>query len=92
MNHAKRYLAESDERLREIAQRVGYKDEFYFSRIFKRRWACRRPNMPKFKALIAACSSIIGQLATECYSCGRALDAKWTRIITMRIIRRSSPA
>ena len=65
MNHAKRYLAESDERLREIAQRVGYKDEFYFSRIFKKKVGMSPSEYARnSRRLIAACSSsIIGQLA-----------------------------
>lgn len=36
MNWAKRFLSESDERLKDIALKVGYTDEFYFSRKFKK--------------------------------------------------------
>ena len=36
IKHAKRYLRESDFRVYEIAELVGYPDQFYFSRIFKR--------------------------------------------------------
>ncbi|MFS0917181.1 helix-turn-helix domain-containing protein [Brevibacillus sp. 179-C 1.1 NHS] len=36
MNHAKRLLRETNMRLRDIAKTVGYSDEFYFSRKFKK--------------------------------------------------------
>lgn len=36
MNWAKRYLSESNDRLKDIALKVGYSDEFYFSRKFKK--------------------------------------------------------
>ncbi|MDG0874091.1 ABC transporter substrate-binding protein [Paenibacillus thiaminolyticus] len=35
MRHAKRMMLQADARLRDIAQQVGYSDEFYFSRKFK---------------------------------------------------------
>lgn len=35
IRHAKRMMLQADARLREIAQQVGYSDEFYFSRKFK---------------------------------------------------------
>lgn len=37
ISRAKQYLQESDYLLREIAHKVGYSDEFYFSRKFKRK-------------------------------------------------------
>jgi AraC-like DNA-binding protein len=36
MNHAKRRLTESRDRIREIAEQVGYGDPLYFSRDFKK--------------------------------------------------------
>lgn len=81
MNHAKRYLAESDDRLRDIAQRVGYKDEFYFSRIFKKKVGISPSEYARnSRQLIAACSSsIIGQLvALNVIPAAAPLDAKWT--------------
>ena len=36
LQEAKRLMAQSDAKLREIAHRVGYADEFYFSRKFKK--------------------------------------------------------
>lgn len=39
INRAKRYLKESTYKLRDIALRVGYSDEYYFSRKFKRKSA-----------------------------------------------------
>ncbi|PZM63355.1 AraC family transcriptional regulator [Paenibacillus dendritiformis] len=35
IRHAKRMMLQADARLRDIAQQVGYSDEFYFSRKFK---------------------------------------------------------
>ncbi len=35
IRHAKRMMLQADARVREIAQQVGYSDEFYFSRKFK---------------------------------------------------------
>ncbi|MEC0201765.1 helix-turn-helix domain-containing protein [Paenibacillus lautus] len=81
MNHAKRYLAESDDRLRDIAQRVGYKDEFYFSRIFKKKVGMSPSEYARnSRQFIAACSSsIIGQLvALNVIPAAAPLDAKWT--------------
>lgn len=36
INQAKRYLSETGERIRVIAEQVGYRDPFYFSRDFKK--------------------------------------------------------
>lgn len=36
INRAKQFLEFSDSQLKDVAQKVGYPDEFYFSRIFKR--------------------------------------------------------
>ncbi|MBT2293337.1 AraC family transcriptional regulator [Paenibacillus albidus] len=81
INRAKRYLSESDERLRDIAHKVGYSDEFYFSRKFK-----KEVGMPpsaysrQTGAHIAACSpAMMGQLlALGIVPVAAPLDPKWT--------------
>lgn len=81
INYAKRYLAESDELIRDIAQKVGYKDEFYFSRIFKKKVGMSPSEYARnSRKLIAVCSSsIIGQLlALNVIPAAAPLDAKWT--------------
>lgn len=81
MNHAKRYLAESGERLRDIALKVGYKDEFYFSRKFKKEVGVSPSDFAKnARRHIAACSSaLIGQLlALDVMPVAAPLDPKWT--------------
>lgn len=81
INHAKRYLAESGERLRDIALKVGYKDEFYFSRKFKKEVGVSPSDFAKnAKRHIAACSSsVIGQLiALDVMPVAAPLDSKWT--------------
>ncbi|MDT2302956.1 AraC family transcriptional regulator [Paenibacillus larvae] len=42
VNSAKKLMVRSDARLRDIAHQVGYNDEFYFSRKFKKRLVCRQ--------------------------------------------------
>ncbi|MCP3773795.1 AraC family transcriptional regulator [Paenibacillus sp. MZ04-78.2] len=81
INRAKRYLMESEERLREIAQKVGYRDEFYFSRKFKKEVGVSPSDyVKKAKRQIAACSSsVTGQLlALNIMPAAAPLDAKWT--------------
>ncbi|MEJ9216760.1 helix-turn-helix domain-containing protein [Paenibacillus glucanolyticus] len=81
INHAKRHLVESDDRLRDIALKVGYKDEFYFSRKFKKKVGMSPTEYVRSsRQLIAACSSsIIGQLvALNVIPAAAPLDAKWT--------------
>lgn len=81
ISRAKQYLYESDYLLREIAQKVGYSDEFYFSRKFK-----KETGMPpsafvrQKKRRIAACSAaVMGQLlALDILPTAAPLDAKWT--------------
>lgn len=81
ISRAKQYLHESDYLLREIAQKVGYSDEFYFSRKFK-----KEIGMPpsafvrQKKRRIAACSAAAtGQLlALDIMPAAAPLDAKWT--------------
>ena len=36
MREARRLLVQTDEKIAEIARKVGYTDQFYFSRLFKR--------------------------------------------------------
>lgn len=36
MNHAKRMLISSDLTIKEIATKVGFENEFYFSNVFKK--------------------------------------------------------
>lgn len=81
INHAKRYLAESGARLRDIALKVGYKDEFYFSRKFKKEVGVSPTDFAKdARRHIAACSSsTIGQLlALDVMPVAAPLDPKWT--------------
>ncbi|AIQ53521.1 helix-turn-helix domain-containing protein [Paenibacillus sp. FSL R7-0331] len=81
ISRAKQYLQESGYLLREIAQKVGYSDEFYFSRKFK-----KEIGMPpsafarRQKRRIAACSAAAtGQLlALDIIPAAAPLDAKWT--------------
>ncbi|CAH0117699.1 HTH-type transcriptional activator Btr [Paenibacillus sp. CECT 9249] len=81
MNRAKRYLAETDERLREIAIKVGYRDEFYFSRKFKKEVGLAPSDYAKnFRRRIAANSpSMIGHLlALHVIPAAAPLHPKWT--------------
>ncbi|WP_139996790.1 helix-turn-helix domain-containing protein [Paenibacillus paridis] len=81
INRAKRYLIETEYRLREIAQKVGYSDEFYFSRKFKKEVGISPSAFVKHpRHRIAACSpSMIGQLlALNLIPIAAPLDSKWT--------------
>lgn len=81
INRAKRYLAESKERLRDIALKVGYSDEFYFSRKFKKEVGVSPSDFVKnSKKRIAACdSSVTGHLlALNVMPAAAPLDPKWT--------------
>lgn len=81
IRHAKRYLAESEERLRDIARKVGYKDEFYFSRKFKKEVGVAPSEFAKnTRKRVAACSpSAIGHLlALNIIPQIAPLDPKWT--------------
>jgi ABC-type Fe3+-hydroxamate transport system substrate-binding protein len=81
INRAKRYLTETDYRLREIAQRVGYSDEFYFSRKFKKEVGVSPSSFAaQPKQRVAACSpSTIGQLlALGVIPVAAPLNSKWT--------------
>jgi len=81
IKHAKRYMTESDELLRDIALKVGYSDEFYFSRIFKKVVGVPPSDYNKNKRQrIATCSSsVTGQLiALNIIPMSAPLDPKWT--------------
>lgn len=81
IQHAKRYLAESEERLRDIAKKVGYKDEFYFSRKFKKEVGVSPSEFAKnTRKRVAVCSpSAIGHLlALNIIPKIAPLDPKWT--------------
>ncbi|WP_305953869.1 AraC family transcriptional regulator [Paenibacillus sp. FSL A5-0031] len=81
INRAKRYLTESDLRLREIALKVGYSDEFYFSRKFKKEVGVSPSAFIKNpRRRIAAYSpAIMGQLlALNLIPAAAPLDSKWT--------------
>ncbi|AZS15132.1 helix-turn-helix domain-containing protein [Paenibacillus lutimineralis] len=81
IQHAKRYLAESEERLRDIAKKVGYKDEFYFSRKFKKEVGVSPSEFAKnTRKRVAVCSpSAIGHLlALNIIPKIAPIDPKWT--------------
>lgn len=81
INRAKRYLVESNGKLRDIAKKVGYNDEFYFSRKFKKEVGVSPSAFVKNpKRRIAAYSpSIIGQLlALDIIPLAAPLVPKWT--------------
>ncbi|MNH91195.1 HTH-type transcriptional activator Btr [compost metagenome] len=81
INRAKRFLQDSDERLRDIALKVGYSDEFYFSRKFKKEVGVSPSDFVRNpRQRIAVCSSsLIGQLlALNVVPTAAPLDPKWT--------------
>ncbi len=81
INRAKRYLTETKYRLREIAQMVGYSDEFYFSRKFKKEVGVSPSAFVQSpRNRIAVCSpSLMGQLlALDIVPAAAPLDSKWT--------------
>ncbi|MNW50535.1 HTH-type transcriptional activator Btr [compost metagenome] len=81
INRAKRYLIESEEKLRDIALKVGYKDEFYFSRKFKKEVGVSPSEyIKKSKRRVAASApGIIGHLlALGIVPMAAPLDPKWT--------------
>ena len=81
MNRAKRLMASSALRLREIARQVGYQDEFYFSRKFKKETGVTPTlYMKSRKRRIAAYSSgVIGYLlALQIIPYAAPLHPKWS--------------
>ncbi|WP_342565441.1 AraC family transcriptional regulator [Paenibacillus sp. FSL R7-0345] len=81
LQQAKRLMAESGAKLREIAHKVGYADEFYFSRKFK-----KRIGMPpavymksRRRKLAAYTPGLLGQLLPlNITPYAAALHPKWT--------------
>ena len=47
MEKAKEYLSYTDMRVREISEKVGFNDEYYFSRIFKKYYGLSPQQMRK---------------------------------------------
>ncbi|WP_366292339.1 AraC family transcriptional regulator [Paenibacillus sp. AN1007] len=81
INRAKRYLKESNHKLRDIALKVGYSDEYYFSRKFKKEVGVSPSDYAKnARKRIATCSSsMIGQLlALNVIPVAAPIDPKWT--------------
>lgn len=81
ISRAKQYLQESDYLLREIAHKVGYSDEFYFSRKFKKETGVPPSSfIRQHKRRVAACSAAaVGQLlALDIIPVAAPLDSKWT--------------
>ncbi|AZK47597.1 ABC transporter substrate-binding protein [Paenibacillus lentus] len=81
MNHAKLLMLQSDTRLREIALQVGYSDEFYFSRKFKKEVGVAPSIYVKNRRrkIVAYTPSILGQLlALDMIPYAAPLHPKWT--------------
>ncbi|RIE01067.1 helix-turn-helix domain-containing protein [Cohnella faecalis] len=81
IRHAKRYLRETDELLRDIARKVGYSDEFYFSRKFKKEVGFAPSaylRNSKHRIAVLSPSSIGYLLALGIVPVAAPLDAKWT--------------
>lgn len=81
ISRAKQYLQESDYLLREIAQKVGYSDEFYFSRKFKKEIGVPPSAFVKEqkRRIAAGSAAVMGQLlALNIMPVAAPLDSKWT--------------
>lgn len=81
ISRAKQLMAQSHVKLREIAHQVGYNDEFYFSRKFKKEVGVSPTfYMKSRQRKIAACRApIIGQmLALKMMPFAAPLHPKWT--------------
>ncbi|BDG30483.1 AraC family transcriptional regulator [Parageobacillus thermoglucosidasius] len=81
INKAKQLMAQSDAKLRDIAHQVGYNDEFYFSRKFKKKVGVTPTvYMKSRRRKIAAYKSpITGQLlALKIIPYAAPLHPKWT--------------
>lgn len=81
LQEAKRLMAESSLRLREIAHRVGYADEFYFSRKFKKMIGVAPAVYMKSRRrkLAAYTPALLGQLLPlNITPYAAALHPKWT--------------
>ncbi|WP_151734609.1 helix-turn-helix domain-containing protein [Paenibacillus tengchongensis] len=81
LSKAKQYLQESGYLLREIAHKVGYSDEFYFSRKFKKAFGIPPSAFSgrQKRRLAAASAAMTGQLlALGVIPVAAPMDAKWT--------------
>ncbi|KQY79955.1 AraC family transcriptional regulator [Paenibacillus sp. Root52] len=81
INHAKRYLKESGDKLRDIALKVGYSDEYYFSRKFKKEVGISPSDYARNtkKRIATYSSNMIGQLlALGVMPVAAPIDSKWT--------------
>ncbi|WP_110932910.1 AraC family transcriptional regulator [Paenibacillus bouchesdurhonensis] len=81
MNHAKLLMLQSEARLKEVAVQVGYSDEFYFSRKFKKEVGVA-PSVyikNRRRKIVAYTPSILGQLlALNMTPYAAPLHPKWT--------------
>lgn len=81
IGHAKRLLRESDLILREIARKVGYSDEFYFSRKFKKAVGVSPSaysREQRRKIAVASSSAIGNLLPLGLLPVAAPLDPKWS--------------
>lgn len=81
INRAKRYLLETHERMRDIAVKVGYSDEYYFSRKFKKEVGVTPSEFAKNgrRRIAAYSTSVIGfMLALDLLPEVAPLDPKWS--------------
>ncbi len=81
IGQAKQLLRETDFLLRDIAQKVGYNDEFYFSRKFKKEVGVSPSLYSKAfrKRISTFCVSVIGNLlALGVIPVAAPLNAKWS--------------
>ncbi|MEK5040049.1 helix-turn-helix domain-containing protein [Sporosarcina sp. FSL K6-3457] len=81
INQAKRYLAQTDILFRDIALKVGYSDEYYFSRKFKKEVGMSPSEFVKNsrKRLAVSTTAAMGQLlALDIIPIAAPLDPKWT--------------
>ncbi|RED52994.1 MULTISPECIES: AraC family transcriptional regulator [Cohnella] len=81
LSQAKRLMAQSDMKLNEIARRVGYQDEFYFSRKFKQAIGLSPSAYAKSRQrkVAAYMSPVVGHLlALNLMPYAAPLHPKWT--------------
>lgn len=81
VRHAKRFMVQSDAKLRDIAHQVGYSDEFYFSRKFKKEVGVSPTVYMKNRRrkIVAYESSVLGQLLPlNIIPFAAPLHPKWT--------------
>ncbi|TQK63284.1 ABC-type Fe3+-hydroxamate transport system substrate-binding protein [Brevibacillus sp. AG162] len=81
INHAKRLLRETDMKLRDIAKTIGYNDEFYFSRKFKKEVGVSPSAYERASGRKVAVysPSLLGHLVVlGIIPVAAPLDAKWT--------------